>query len=90
MQDSDVNDKTPVGTLIPYYMKNLDPHNPTGREFFHFNDTTKWGDIATINSQAPSYDPFFMNYKEEIPSGYVQMLNEVKNPRKSANRMIEC
>jgi hypothetical protein len=78
-----LDEKTPVGALIPYYMKNtLDPSDPTGgREFFHFNDITRWGDMGEINLNAPLYDPFSMNYSQEIPSGYVQMLHEVEKTR---------
>ena len=70
MKLSDLDATTPVGALIPYYMKNLNPKDPTqGQEFFRYNDITQWGDIATINAQAPSNDPFSMNYDGQIPSG---------------------
>jgi hypothetical protein len=71
MKPSTLDAETPVGALIPYYMKNTSSPDDSapGKEFFHFNDITQWGDIATINSQASSYDPFSLNYDHKIPSG---------------------
>ncbi len=71
MKMCNLDETTPVGALIPYYMKNIPDQAEwkVGGEFFRFNDITKWGDIATINSQAASNDPFSLNYHNRIPTG---------------------
>ena len=58
--EKDLSDKPKTGSLVPYYMQNLDADNQAF-EPWCFNNVTKWGDYENIASKAQNNDAFILN-----------------------------
>jgi hypothetical protein len=50
----------PLGSLIPYYMTNVDPISNLPQEPWRFNDVNQWGGYKTIVT-AQGLDPWQFN-----------------------------
>ncbi|EER23298.1 hypothetical protein D8B26_001388 [Coccidioides posadasii str. Silveira] len=68
MEKRDLGESTPLGSLIPYYMKS---DSPSG-EPWHYNDITMWGNYNAIQAQAKGGDPFQINTTGTIPANIFQ------------------
>ena len=67
---------TPLGTLVPYYMTNVDPKDPDhtkAAEYWCYNDIAKFGDLQSLSIDAAGNDPFNLNTYKNIPVEYVKL-----------------
>lgn len=82
MTVQDLTPSTPNGALVPYYMQNPlivngkpvinpDTGKPEAAEFWHYNDTTQFGDLEVLTAKATNNDPFSLNTGNAIPPALV-------------------
>ena len=87
-----VDDKTPIGSLIPYYIQNIAINgSKKGRpnEPWCYNANTKWGDYVGITaSDRGHFDPFRINDDKKIPQWYSPSCRATCRVVKQANFII--
>lgn len=69
MEKRELSPSTPIGSLIPYYLKN------TSGEPWSYNDIPKWGQYAAIRDSVANKDPFEVNQGGDIPFEYEIIYN---------------
>ena len=60
MEKKDLSDNPPLGSLVPYYMQNLNDRC-VGMEPWCFNNITKWGSYTKLAEKEPGSDAFHLN-----------------------------
>jgi hypothetical protein len=63
--DLKVNPNAPLGSIIPYYMQNV--QGLDGFEPWCYNSISLWGSYASIEANWPGGDPFHMSTHGGIP-----------------------
>ena len=76
MEKKDLSQSPPPGSLVPYYIQNVDEDDVV-LEPWCFNDFTKWGSYSKLAAQASESDAFHLNDDAEdkshkIPARYIQ------------------
>ncbi|TGO43681.1 hypothetical protein BCON_1097g00010 [Botryotinia convoluta] len=86
MEKKDLCDDTEIGSLVPYYIQNINP-NKAVREPWCFNNITKWGGYTKIAEKAPNADAFGLNTDTGVGKIPINVLN--KSPDFTFNRTID-
>jgi len=60
MEKKDLSDTTKIGSLVPYYIQNINP-DKAALEPWCFNNVTKWGGYTDIAKSAINADAFGLN-----------------------------
>lgn len=60
MEKKDLSDNPPLGSLVPYYIQNLNDKG-AGWEPWCFNNFTEWGSYKKLAEEKANYDAFHFN-----------------------------
>ena len=76
MEKEDLSNNPPPGSLVPYYMQNLDDKGVV-LEPWSFNNFTQWGSYSKLAERASGSDAFHLNddaddNSHKIPARYTQ------------------
>ncbi|KAK6333011.1 hypothetical protein TWF718_010835 [Orbilia javanica] len=86
MKKGDLADNPPLGSLVPYYIQNID--DGVVLEPWCFNNITKWGGYKKLAEKAANADAFYLNGDAEDNSHKIPVSILKKSPDDTVNDTI--
>ncbi|KAJ8128013.1 hypothetical protein O1611_g5621 [Lasiodiplodia mahajangana] len=81
-----LSDDAPPGSLVPYYMENINDHG-YGFEPWCFNNTTKWGNWKNMTESDP--DTFGLNSDAESENQKIPLSILTESPSTTFNQTVD-